>query len=696
MRSFAAISVAAAVAFATGERLLKRDESFSYTIATDPPQAIFPPTGSNWPATAPPNASYDYVVVGSGAGGSPVAARLALAGYSVLLLDAGEDHGTDRQIEVPALHPFASDYGPISWDYFVSHYANETQAVRDSKMTYLSPDNKTYYSGLDPPKGYRRLGVRYPRTGALGGCTMHNALVTLLPAESDWDGIASLTGDKSWSAANMRGYYEKLEKCSYLPQGTPGHGFSGWLQTQVTPLLLVAEDLKVTSIALAACTAIGKGLISSLLGTVTGLASLLALDINAPVSDSARVEDIYQIPLSMKTPEYSRSSPRDWVVEIAGAKNNDGTRKYHLDIALTTLATKVVFDSSSTPPRAIGVDYVFGKSLYRADSRSSSSSIPAGIPGTVRANREVILSAGAFNTPQLLKLSGVDPATELSRFSIPVIADRPGVGGNMQDRYEIGTVGKANSDFSLLSKCTFLNSTTTPDPCYDEWANKNNVNVGKGPYTTNGIAFGYLHRSSVAETADADLFLGGVPAYFNGYFPGYSLHATADRSIWTFLTLKAHSRNRAGTVNLTSDDPRDMPAITFHSLGEGSPGGDKDLQAIYEGMQWGMRALADVIPLGLSGFSRVWPPPELTTEDQLKQFIRDETWGHHASCTCPIGTDDDPMAVLDGDFRVRGVQGLRVVDASVFPTIPGTYIVLPIYMVAEKAADIIIAAARAS
>jgi len=80
----------------------------------------------------------------------------------------------------------------------------------------------------------------------------------------------------------------------------------------------------------------------------------------------------------------------------------------------------------------------------------------------------------------------------------------------------------------------------------------------------------------------------------------------------------------------------------------------------------------------------------------LKQFIKDEAWGHHASCTAPIGADDDPMAVLDSQFRVRGVDGLRVVDASIFPKIPGMYIALPIYMVSEKAADVIIAAAVSS
>ena len=79
----------------------------------------------------------------------------------------------------------------------------------------------------------------------------------------------------------------------------------------------------------------------------------------------------------------------------------------------------------------------------------------------------------------------------------------------------------------------------------------------------------------------------------------------------------------------------------------------------------------------------------------MKDFIRREAWGHHASCSCPIGADDDPNAVLNSNFKVRGVEGLRVVDASVFPKIPGFYVVLPTYMISEKASDVIIAAAQA-
>ncbi|CZR54681.1 related to glucose dehydrogenase [Phialocephala subalpina] len=628
---------------------------------------------------------YEYVIVGSGPGGSPLAARLALAGYKVLLIDAGDDHGDDTILRVPALHPFASEYEPITWDFFVQHYEDLEQQKKDSKMTYEMPDG-SYYVGLDPPDGATPLGISYPRTGTLGGCAEHNALIMIYPHETDWQYIQNITGDDTWSPDNMRTYYEKMENCHYLPNSIVGHGFDGWMPTTVTNPELIVQDQKVLSLVLAAATTMGQnwGLLGKLITTVTGLAEVLLNDINNPSPERDNTEAFYQVPLSMNFPEYSRASPRDWVLSVANAKNADGSRKYHLDLQLNTLVTKVTFNTTGSTPKATGVEFLVGQSLYRADPRSNASSTN-GTPGSVRATREVIISGGTFNTPQILKLSGVGPAEELNKFGIPVVKDLPGVGTNLQDRYEVGVVGKSTSNFSLLNDCTYLQG---DDPCLTQWED---VPLLKGGYSTNGIALAYPKHSSVAEDVP-DLYLGGVPAYFKGYFPKYAEFATADKSIWTWLTLKAHSRNNAGTVQLKSTNPRDTPVITFNSFN--GVDGDADLQAVYEGMRFGMEAFENLIPLD-GGFERVWPTPNITSEADLKEFARNEAWGHHASCTCPIGADDDVMAVLDTDFRVRGVDNLRVVDASVFPKIPGFYVVLPIYMISEKAADVIIAAASA-
>ncbi|CAG8221580.1 unnamed protein product [Penicillium salamii] len=639
--------------------------------------------GNEKNATATPD--YDYVVVGTGPGGGPLAARLAIAGYKVLILDAGDDQGNATRQMVPALQLQSTEYEPMRWDYFVNHYSNLTRQEEDSKMTYRTPAGDLHV-GKNAPAGSEPLGILYPRAGTLGGCSAHNAMITIYPYENDWEQLASVTGNDSWSAANMRQYFERLERNRYLPSSLAGHGFEGWLTTSLTDLRLVIEDQKLLSLILAAATAAGQSLLGKIINTVTGLAEVLLRDLNNPLPTRDYDEGPYQVPLAVDVPEYKRTGPRDFLLKTANAVNSDGSRKYHLDIQLNTLVTNVRFDTSGPKPHATGVDYLLGESLYRADPRASRTSA-GGTPGSVSAAREVILAAGSFNTPQLLKLSGIGPKKELAKFGISALVDLPGVGSNMQDRYEVGSVGKSPTDFVLTSKCTFMY--TMPDPCLDQYENDP---LFKGTYTTNGIAIAVVRKSSVAED-EPDLLISGAPVNFPGYYPNYSYEGLKDAQHWTWITLKARSRNNAGTVELRSTDPRDMPIINFNSFDSGvtTDGADeKDLQAIYEAMQFSREIYNDLIPLD-GGFEEVWPGPNVTTESEMKDFIKQEAWGHHACCTAAIGADDDPQAVLDADFRVRGVEGLRVVDASSFPRIPGYYVALPIYMISEKAAEVIIA-----
>jgi choline dehydrogenase len=129
-----------------------------------------------------------------------------------------------------------------------------------------------------------------------------------------------------------------------------------------------------------------------------------------------------------------------------------------------------------------------------------------------------------------------------------------------------------------------------------------------------------------------------------------------------------------------------MPEIVFNYFDTGSGDYKADLQAITEAI-----GLArDAFDRQLVDVTEVLPGTDVTSAEDIHNYIMDTAWGHHASCTCPIGADDDLMAVLDSKFRVRGVSGLRVVDASVYPRIPGTFTAVSTYMVAEKAAEDII------
>jgi choline dehydrogenase len=222
-------------------------------------------------------AEYEYIVVGSGAGGGPLAARLALAGHKTLLIEAGDDQGANDNYTVPAYQAKSTEDPEMAWDFFVRHYADDEQQKKDFKLTYTCPGGQEYV-GLDPPAGCEIKGILYPRAGTLGGCTAHNALVTIYPDRSDFEYMVQLTGDDSWSPDNMRKYFIRMEDVGYLQSATDllGHGLNGWFGDTVAPLELALEDLQLTSQLLGASLALGN-----YTGTAINLATLFTADANA-------------------------------------------------------------------------------------------------------------------------------------------------------------------------------------------------------------------------------------------------------------------------------------------------------------------------------------------------------------------------------------------------------------------------------
>jgi choline dehydrogenase len=283
-------------------------------------------------------------------------------------------------------------------------------------------------------------------------------------------------------------------------------------------------------------------------------------------------------------------------------------------------------------------------------------------------------------------LSGIGPQAELAQHGIDVRVDAPGVGRNLQDRYEVGVVSRMKRDLAILQGATFKAPAPgePPDPQFRQWQQ------GRGVYTTNGAIIAIIKRSAPTR-AEPDLYLFGLAGYFKGYFPGYSKLVTRDKNYFTWAVLKAHTRNTAGTVTLRSRDPRDTPDINFHYFDEGNDASGEDLDAVVAGVEF-----VREISTRAGGLieEEVVPGASVRTRDELRQFVKDNAWGHHASCTCKIGLRSDAMAVLDSKFRVHGTRNLRVVDASVFPRIPGFFIVSAVYMVSEKASADILADAR--
>jgi choline dehydrogenase len=345
-------------------------------------------------------------------------------------------------------------------------------------------------------------------------------------------------------------------------------------------------------------------------------------------------------------------------------------RPDRLSVKLNALVTRVVFDDGN---RAIGIEFLDGAHLYRADPHHRHD---ADLPPVqrVRARREVILSAGAFNTPQLLMLSGIGPREELEKHHIATRVDLPGVGRNLQDRYEIGVVHKMERDFDLLKDADLDEN----DKEFREWRN------GYGLYATNGAIISVIKKSN-ESCSEPDLFMFAIPGYFAGYHPGYSERAR-EKNWFTWVILKAHTGNTAGQVQLKSADPSDIPIINFHYFDEGTDQRGDDVDSVVAGIEFVRQMTARSASL----FEEVIPGPGVQSRAALTQFVKDGAWGHHACGTCRIGATDDKMAVLDSRFRVKGTTGLRVVDASVFPKIPGFFIVSAIYMIAEKASDVIL------
>jgi choline dehydrogenase len=618
---------------------------------------------SSKPGALPIIGEYDYVIVGSGAGGAPLAAELARQGYSVCVLEAGEA-AQNPQTAVPAFHAIASA-APDAATFWVT---------QDSKLDPKDPN--------DAPRADGRGGIEKPRGWTLGGSPQVNAMVTLLPAPQEWQSISDMTGDPDWKPENMQKIWatavehndghpvlkalDSLGKALHLGglQNIHGHGFEGWLHVAQPGLGQAATILKDEQL--------GRIFFETLRQSVqrSGVGNLLHrlgahLDQNDPRLQHREGFNL----TSLATDHGARSDPGDHLKDVQ-RRAEAGEFKGRIDIKTGTLATKIELDEGD-PPRAKGVDVLAGEHLYQADNLYTP--LAKGTPARVLAKNEVILSGGTFNSPQLLMLSGIGPKEKLERVGIPVKVERPGVGTGVQDRIEVAVVSQMPKDFSAFDGAK-LTLDPRKDPEFKKWLETNH-----GAYATNGLAVAVAFKSD-PKLDHPDVYIFGWPGDFHGYHPGFDKELPEHHDRFTWQVLQAHQHNKAGTLELDSKDPTKQARVDMHQFDE--PASQADVEATAKAVEWIRSFTAKA-----GATAELVPGPKVQTHEQLVQWIKENAWGHHPSGGARMGAKNDPDAVVDSGFNVIGTEGLRVVDASTFETIPGLFPVADLYTRSELAAQ---------
>ncbi|ETN44713.1 uncharacterized protein HMPREF1541_10383 [Cyphellophora europaea CBS 101466] len=570
------------------------------------------------------NASYDYVIVGGGTSGLAMAARLAENGsYTVAVIEAGGFYGVDNgNISV------VPNLGLI--------YTSPLLVLKDAYPTVDWGITTTNQTGLMGQQ------YHYGRGRTLGGTSALNSLVYHRGTYGFHQRWAELVGDSSYEFDNMLPYFrrsahytppqmDKRSENASLPEPSPDaydeHG--GPLE-----IGYINWPLPFGSWAQLAFDEMGFERIS---------------DFNHGI-----LKDKHQYLTQCVDPDMKRSSSQasylDWAID---------SQRQNLITYTRTLAKRIIFDSEL---RATGVEVT-----------------TMNIPYLINATKEVIVSAGAIHSPQLLMVSGIGPAATLQNFSIPVLVDHPGVGQNLWDHVL----------FTITHQVNVQGGSLLNIPSVFQEAVVNYKANATGPLSNTGFDFVAWEKLPAAFRANLSDQAGDDLASFPSDWPelefiiGDAQAADGNLNSYASVIGGLVAPMSRGFVSISSPDTSDLPIFDPGWLSHPT---DKEV-AVQSFRRCRQVFNTTAIQPVLIGPEAV-PGPDVQTDEEILAYIQQSaTTIYHAAGTCKMGTDNDTMAVLDSRARVRGTKGLRVVDASSFPVLLPGHPQGTIYALAEKIAE---------
>ncbi len=518
----------------------------------------------------------DYIVVGAGSGGSAVAYRLAEAGHSVLVVEAG---GSD-------FGPFIQMPGALSYPMNMRRY------------------DWGFETEPEPHLGGRRLAC--PRGRVIGGSSSINGMVYVRGHARDFDHWAE-SGASGWSYADVLPYFKRMEDwhggeaSAFRGQGGPLHVSRG---TRENPLF----DAFIEA------------------GRQAGY----------PVTEDyngAQQEGFGAMEATIR-------HGQRWSAARAYLRPALATRRAQL---VRGEVAKVLFDARN---RATGVELLDGRKLV--------------------ARAEVVLAASSINTPKLLMLSGIGPAAHLAEHGIALRADRAGVGENLQDHLELYLQYAAAKPVTLYRYWNLLGKA---------WVGAQWLFLRRGPGASNQFeACAFIRSRAGVEYPDIQYHFLPIAVRYDG-------RAVAEGHGFQTHVGPMRSKSR-GWVKLRSNRPEAAPRICFNYLSH--PEDWQDFRTC-------IRLTREI--MGQAAFApylrhEIQPGPEAQSDDALDEFIRAHVESAYHPCgTARMGRADDPLAVVDPEGRVIGVEGVRVADSSIFPRITNGNLNAPSIMAGEKIAD---------